>query len=568
MPDSALILLSDASAGWGTISYNGHTFSGLRGSKLKTDPQWDDYRRYIKATLFTLEVAAYQNYTDVAAANAGVLALRRKLARSAGSLTITGLGLGDITVNPGSRDVEWGPRCGAVAFEPVGATVHVTFTLTWMVADAAVLLEGGIVQFGHEVEWSFDESDIQTRTVMGFLEVSANRNGSTGDATFTPADALRNQILCEVPVGFKRTSRRFKQSGDMRRLDFTFVDTQLEAEPPPENCVKADIDFEYENVPPGFAQWKATLSGSIELPARVAPIKAAEAFMRIYLDKQRKMRAAVAGKGFVLPTRIRFGRTLGSRVSSFAAAWTVTGCLDDLLAKGGIWEPLDGLTWTKWAASMVGKTWANRGSGGLFFNRTDGAIVSLVDNQSLPKMGTGAGVNTGFVRNTGTGLFSTADVPADLSWIWFENTLEAQRSHNAVTHVPSVPYVPAVVESGGLQGKVGVKMAQPVYSPKTEITQYMAPPTDLVLMTGKALRVDHLPAIPRLASMGGKPVQEMKVRIDGPKPVACFFGKTVFSARWAILYRVVGGYNTENEAQENPALCCPTSKKTDPKKKA
>lgn len=105
-------------------------------------------------------------------------------------------------------------------------------------------------------------------------------------------------------------------------------------------------------------------------------------------------------------------------------------------------------------------------------------------------------------------------------------------------------------------------MAQQISAANTMVVQHQGPPEDLLLMKGKALRIgdpknkNTWPTVPKLVSVAGKRVEEVKVRTDGPKALACFFGWTVYGVRWAILYRVLDGYLFEIPVQKNPALCC------------
>lgn len=560
MATQPLINLSDANAGWGTITYNGYTFSGLRDVKLSGGEWYDPANRAVIGTRYRLLVHWFPVDANESAHATAMILMRAALKESGQALLITGMGFGDIAINsPGSTnnkaDLENGPKPGELSLTQIGLIATECFwDLTFTIKEG-IGTQGNIASFTYGVDWSLDDAGLTTRTYTGALQILAPRVAGSRLLS-TSADQYRDQINVITPPGMKRTTRKFTLSKDRTTLDFSISDMQLEAEAPPAGVLSADLDYEIESVPPGFSQFQASLSGSITVPSGVPPINAANAFMRIFIDKQAKL-AAIGNEGTVIPTRIRFGRGLGSRVSNFAVSWTLTGCLDDMLRNGGIWEAISGTNWQSWAQSMIDAgVWGNRGTAGLYYNSSEDAIVDLNRVGPLPSMG-GGGTDTSIFAS-GTSVFSMANITAARSWLYYKNGLKPIRDHNAITHRTMEDYRPNTLGAGDLLNDTGVSMAQSGISAgsPSQITQYQGRPKDYILMQGKAMRIQFPPAIPRLVQVAGLPVQEVKVRIDGPKVEACIFGAKVYSARWAILYRLTEGYLSSIPALPSATLCC------------
>lgn len=566
MPPTALVNLSDAAAGWGTISYNGYTFPGLRNFKLSSREEYDKAGRVVMFTRYTLIIHFFVTDADLAAHETAMINLRARLSVPGQVLSMTDLGIGDLIINgpnATNRDVEWGPKPIGCEFTQVGGiTTEVTWTCEFAIkfATSEGFSNGAtpspIAAFNFSVDWSFDDAAVCTRTISGFIKISQTRNNG-GTTVGSSADTYRNRINVLIPAGMRRGPRRFSLSEDKNQLDFSITDIQLEAESPPVDCLNANLDYEIESIPPGFAKFMATLSGSIEVPVGVPSVRAAQAFVRVMIAKIAALKAATAKEGAVIPMRIRLGRTLGTRTSRFGAAWLVTGCLDDLLKNGGLWAPIPGETYQAWAQSMVAAgVWSNRGPLNLIYNTASDAIVDLGTSSQIPTYND----NGGSVPNeeSGSHVFKV-DVTEKNSWLAYENTIEAFRDSQDVVHQFSAD-VSEVVKQGEATGitDAGVEMTIDVVKSTKSVTQTQGAPIDYIIMRGKAMRISYKPTVPRLISIGTPPVPvvEMKVRTDGPKAIACFFGATVYTVRWAILYRLKDGYITKIPTMPNPALCC------------
>lgn len=549
MAITALANLSDANAGWGTISYNGFTFGGLRDVKIVGDPVYDESGRAVSFVRYTITIHGFQVDSSDANHKTTMVSMRRSLMDSAGVLVCSGQGVGDIQVNTGDgyySDCDQGPKPVSLELTQVGGiTTEYTWTCNFAVPEHATI--GRFSAFNYTIDWSYDDAGIATRMITGYFRIHRTQVVVGRTIAFS-ADAYRDQIRVLTPPGFRRTDRKFTLSQDRMRLDFTISDVQLQAEAPPAGALRAELDYEVENIAPGFARYGATLSGYIETPVGTPTIVAAEAFVKIMLDKIAKLKKLGDS---VVPLRIRLGRTLGTRRSFFSFTCAVNGCMKDIITDGGIWEPLTHENYQEWAQSMS-VAWSNRGNSNLFYSPSDDAIIDLGWTGGLPTIGQGGGVELP-PASKASHVFKV-DVNESSSWMAYENTLEARRSYRTVVH--NLAATTGRVTGGGPSGP-GVRLTGVVAQPANgAVLQEQGPPEDYILMHGKGMRIKYKPEIPKLLTIGGKRVEEVKVRTDGPKAVGCVFGVTIYTARWAILYRVVDGYLGDIPTKKNLANCC------------
>lgn len=560
MAITALKDLSDANAGWGVTSYNGFTFSGLRKFKLAGRDIYDEANRVITDVEYTLTISAVIYATSEANEATAVSNARKALNQPGGTLVITGQGLGDIRVNgstPTHIDVAWGPRPQSLELNSVGGlATEVVWVCTFRIKECSGTSGATtpIMAWNYDCAYSFDESGLCTRVISGYLQIRQTR--ATGSTRLTTsADQYRNRIQVAVPAGFGRKTWGFPISKDKSRLDFFFVDMQLDGAPLPEDIIKADLTYGVESIPPGFQKFHATLSGTLEVAPGKPTSRAARMFMTIALDKLTKLRRNVGANKTVIPDRIRMETAVFGRASSFSISFLVISCLDDIIKKGGIWESLSGVTYEKWARSME-RVWNVRGTAGLVYNPSQDALVDLCSSNAINPIGNDGGTSTPYESDTG--VFGAGQISKENSWLAFENSLEVSRAHSLAHHKVSDGYTPgdAPLNSADFITQDVTSLSAVISVVRRDVSQYQAGPTELVLMRGKAMRIKYKPAIPRLLKVGGFDVEVVKEKIDGPKTVGCFFDTPVYVARWAILYRLKTGYLSSLKARKNPSICC------------
>lgn len=415
MAITALANLSDANAGWGTISYNGYTIPGLRDVRITGQDVYDRAGRTVTHTRYLARVHFFVVDSGDATHKTTMVDLRRRLQEAGQVLVFTGQGIGDLTINgpsPAVADVEWGPKPRIVEFTQIGGVcTEVVWEVVFAIKHAVSASIGRFLAFNYSVDWEYDEAGVATRTISGYVQIPLTRdNPGQPAAPARSADRYRKQIKPAIPAGMARRQQRFSLSSDRSTLEFTVVDVQLQAEPPPTNCLKAEIDYTMESIPPGFARYVASLSGSIEVPAGSPPIRAAEAFVRLMVDKFAKLKKAAGTKGAVIPVRVRMGRMLTTRTANFSVSWTVNGgCVSDLLREGGLWLYPDDSNWPAWAQSMrKSGAWDPRGTNNLVFNAGADAIVDLNYVGNLPAMGTSPGESS--TSASGSAMFKAEGI--------------------------------------------------------------------------------------------------------------------------------------------------------------
>ena len=560
----AIVDQTDAEAGWGTISYNGFTFNGFRRFSLTAEDIYDDAGRTIICTEYRLTVQSFIVSNTAADSSAGMLPLRQQLEEPGQTLILKNVGLGDIQVNgegANYQDIEWGPKPKILSWPKHHGVIayEITWECTFRIREGN--LTGSLAAFNYGVNYSIDDAGLTTRTVAGYLQIPLTRQNGQKFVT-TSADAFRDQwINFPVPLGFARLQQEYQLSTDRTRENFAIVDRQLDnpGEAPPPNVLKADLMFDIANAAPGFSAWTATLAGSIEVPAGTDPGAAAAAFVTIAIDRWNNLNSIVqVGSGqLAVPFAMSFGRKMFSRVSNFSMQWTVVSCLSDILAQGGVWKPVTGSDVPSWAASMQ-TAWGARGQAGLYYNADNDAIVDLLDPPGISNYA--AWVNQNLFMPSGSAAFNVVNnLNEDQSWLAYLNGIRIHRTRKASLHKPAVAYTPS--NSAGSNLSQPSTQLPPVQAPLVDVMQDSSTPTETCLMQGKALRVGFTPALPDLVAVGGVPVEETRRVVDGPYPIACLFGVSVYSLAWSIEYRPTGGYfgSTSSLAEVNPTLCCETN---------
>ena len=350
----------------------------------------------------------------------------------------------------------------------------------------------------------------------------------------------------------------YRLSPDRTREDFAIADRQLDStEGMPKYCVNANIDFDIQNVRPGFATWEASLTGELEVVAGAPMSAAPTAFILIALDRWSQLQSvAQAQGGVVIPSTIRWGRTLFHRRARFGMTWMIAGaCLTDLLQQGGVWQPLTGMDVNTWAGTMA-SAWSQRGVANLVYSPSSDAIVDLCggvpsDIADLSSPNTAA---------SGSGSpFSCNNIPQKNSWLGYSNRLVASQSRDYSVHKLATGYTPGTSSGASTNASSdATNLGTQITQPYTDVTQDKSIPTQYVRMIGKALRVQYRPSIPTLVAVGGQAVEEVDRIVDGPRLVGCIFGCPVYSVRWNILYKPKSStlFDLKSSAEQNPMMCC------------
>ena len=264
-----------ALSGLGRIEYNGFVFVGpMISSNLTAKPVRDETGRYVIDVEYTLTVSGYMtgDSMDGVAGYDGVIdttkpkariertiqggstdnpassrTMLNRLTEDGGTLHYTDNGFGDIIINnsDSTRDVAWGPHVQQCNFERVGGSDAV-LSFEWVVTfrrpecydgtnsnGVGVNEISNIHQFVFDVAHEYNDRGFMTRTVSGFVELSANTKPPTvghwkspRKVIFNP-DKVRPYINPTVPAQCKRQRASFPVDSSKSRLDFTIVDVEM-----------------------------------------------------------------------------------------------------------------------------------------------------------------------------------------------------------------------------------------------------------------------------------------------------------------------------------------------------
>lgn len=270
------------------ISYNGFTFVSPRFRsriELVPEPSMDGrttlcntYRLTVRAWL-TDDPEQYRAMINTSAARGSIGAMksdqfnarsvlqwaRSRLAISGGTLIIRGGGF-DITVNGGSPnsqfDVRWGPKTISLQMDPVanGMVWQVEWVCEFSIPECPLLTPGGhtdqtakdantadvsYIQFPfgaqgvaegfvYDIAYRIDRHGLTQRVVNGSLSIALARAWATGQGgvnqVLNTADEFRENIIIDVPYGFRRATQDWRLSSDRRFLNFVIVDEELPSE--------------------------------------------------------------------------------------------------------------------------------------------------------------------------------------------------------------------------------------------------------------------------------------------------------------------------------------------------
>lgn len=554
------------------MSYNGVEFFNFRNYRLTGEFVYDEAGWAVTHTRYKLEVS-FTDFGDDEADMAAIASiLRTKLNEPGRQLIITAVGLGDLVVNSAPEDdddpvsattydVEWGPKPHVISITPIGGVqaIEVVWECEFSVNECAELesSQSGdrpLLALNYKANYRI-ANGLTTRTCTGYALIPLTRAGGLSDVINT-VDSFWDRFTVPTPYGFKRQDIVKDISADRRRLDFTFVDTQLPNEPYPPQCIDASGELSIGNeFAMNFETWKAELEASYEVAPGRSKSFAAAAFYALLLDVQGRLVIDIEDDSqgsFVMLERIAARNVLYTNKAAFAATFKVVGCLKSLLGAGTLWQPVNS-NYTLWAASIA-DVWSNRGT-----SRLQPALAGAIIDLCNPITTAVAAIDNSVAITAAPADFGDSlvpEIPPDSGWIAFDSKLITARSQNIDLHNILESYDPSSESAPGDDA-----MAMPaVKNASNPEIQTNGGPTDIVVFVGKAMRAKYPPIVPRLTGIsvgGGATLQvvESKRFIDGPHVIGCYLGAKVSTVRWAIAY-LVQGYVNQIPDQPRPIGCC------------
>lgn len=388
----------------GLLQYNGITFPGSTSSDLRIQPIPDASGRTVKYSVFTITARAEWSALpgqSTSAWESDVADIRRKLSHMGGSLTYNNKGIGQLNVNSGTsgaRDVAWGPKPQELAFRLLGAGR--AFAITWQVQvaipDCSQAAFGGrLMEYNWSVSYGVDYAGYTTRTVSGYFAIPAGRTGNGRQLADTP-DAYFALIEPPKIRGFRRTYGPRKIDDSKTRCDFSFVDTEMGINFPPEWVVDLKASQTVQSTAAGLAKWSATISAEYELaknaPDAWSPWKH---FIGVLVkDRVDAIKAGVANKKSIVPLSLSMSEPeiYGRRKAAFSFSFTFAQPLKEIASSTGLWRPVPGSDWNRWAQSLQTSALNPFGFAKLALSISDDRIVDLCDGTGPAAISGGAGV--------------------------------------------------------------------------------------------------------------------------------------------------------------------------------
>ncbi len=559
----------------GTLSYNGYTFSSLFRSRLTAKPVYTASGMTVKHVTYFLRADGVidnaGNATDTTLED-----VRRKLTAPAGDLYISGKGMGDnLTVNVpgGPGDVEWGPKPELLDMTMLGnRAALVTWQCTFSIPECSgAAYENRISCLDYSVVFNHDHDGYTERTVSGYYEIPITRNRPRVPKVPDTADAYREKVVPEIPLGFQRTNQSFNLSQDKRRMDFNFVDKELPVALPP-NCTLCDIEHTvaaHLGAGSAFAIWTVSFTGTINVSKTQPKSLAFNRFALIVRDKLSQFKKTGAT---VLPQSFSCTDQIFGRGTYFNCSFTVAGqTLATILKAGRRWHPLTerdaGGNAAAWRVSLAlddathprGYAKAKHAAGDL--------IIDLCDKAQKPPQFPPvreALLEEGPLVDAKVNPFTAypGGVNPETAWLEYQARIEYDELANVVRHKPlkfnEKKKLDQILSPGFSPGKDQLKsfaatLPKPTDSTNTvdDIFQRVAGASCDVALYGYALRIGHRIPLPSLVTVGGRKVIETRRRersgvytMAGDVPI--------FFALWRIDYQLARPPSSALPVPQNP----------------
>lgn len=555
----------------GTLSYNGFAFSGGAdaGMHIELKPVEDGSGRTIEFCELSISITKWIHTSRVAEAN-------KKLTQNAGVLILTGMGFDDLTINQsGVWDVDYGPKPGPLKWQRKGGNTW--WLLEWSVVSripicgcdgSTPFYQDQLEALVYDVDFSIDEEGMTNRSINGSLTIPSTKTTVCAKNVRDSADKYRKRINPKVPLGFKRAEQTYRLDASRRRLNFSFVDTEVNSDNPyPEGIVHIAARESVENEDLSFLRWTYSISGSVVVARPYPKSWAWEKFLLVVLDRANWQRQNAGARtiasdgakeplkgGIQLMTKLRFEDEIFGRRSTFSVSWILATSLEAIIKDSGIFKPIDDLDWAKWRDSMK-DVWDQRGWTGLVYEPSNDAIVDLCDNTNNSSQNSDD--RTKEETKDATEVHGNKPTE-DTSWVVYKSWIVMSTKERIAIHkpLPRAGGYGRVAQSGGGGNEVK-ESYKSNERPKTDIKtldtnrpdiiQRTGMPTQSCRLIGHAIRIGFEIVPPRLTSVNGittKPIEAentFKQTVIGSAE-----GYPIYAAEWDI------GYILDRTAESPP----------------
>lgn len=537
--------------GFGEIIYNGYNFGQIRHANFTDEIVYSDAETKIKAVKRTVRIHSFVYSESLTGMQGNSETMRLALETPNQVLTMKDIGFCADTTLGGLAATETivsqGVKPLTVQINPSGGELcyEIIWTAEFLVAPFHTIPKlGQLLSFDFETRYSV-VNGLVTRTISGSMEIYTGVEKSGSIVTEANIDSIFATVFFLLPPFMKRATCDRGISKKANRIEFTIVDVEFAGDAFPDGIIECDFEEDFENIAPGFINWRGSIAGSMTVAKGYHKSLAANKFFLILadrIDKLNKM-AASSKNGVVIPERIRMGSEMFGRTSRFAVGFRMVACLHDIL-KGALWTPVPGTSFASWQSSMsaVGMN-SPQGVSNLRWSvedyNTTKTIVGAYTARTLTPTGTPAGI------------FDCDKITKERSYLLYKNRIEAIQSQSALLHRISSFFTGSnQAKSDGSGYSIGAPFTQ---AAKEIVLQYQGSPDNLVLLLGRGLRIKYHPEPPVLTKIGETEVQVLAQAVDTEVETS-YFHCPLISGRWAVLY-VAKGYISTMKALNNDTLC-------------
>lgn len=503
------------------------------------------------------------------------------------TFVIQNAGISDITVSQ-FVDIADGPKVLDLHLEPVGGSNCYLYTIVIRVTLPNTCgssyyhyppVNGNVRALVYDVDWTINESQFQTRTISGYIELN-NTRGANGVVSRN-ANELRNQLWDLHPVlpRFKRT-QSYHESTDKRRLSFSIVDREIES-PDAFPELAANISGRHR------ARWARGKEGAIQpnyvsLEVELSPYAVDRILgFKYFLDVLfAKMNFARKNGATVFLDVLEIQDDLFSYNQSFQASFRLLGEIktsdgetggigpSTILAAGPT-QPMpfgrDTTAWLRCNRALPGGNANLRDAGNQF--GTASSCTGVLDplKRQDPYRD-----EVGYVNTDNRRTLQNEKPPSDKSYLKYENS-HTEESENPVMQLPYTQESQDDSASGGSSDPiVNPGSENPLGTPGSanqntpEATSDSDPADTLknkttynggravgtaheiqvsgikrkrYIMSGSAVRVGYPVPRPQIAKIGDQDAVEGRA-VFSQKQLAYQFGQPVYGAAWQIEYLV------------------------------
>jgi hypothetical protein len=523
-------------AGSGVLSYFGFTFDPLYRSRVACNPKRDEAGRTITDWEVTIEVDAFvtSGASGADRADATLTLMQQQLKTDGGELHYDAKGFGTtFTVNKadgtGVRDVAWGPKPKLLSFHPLGENnaAMVTWAVTTRVpfCPAAASYAGKPMAVNYAVDVTKDNDGYRTIAITGYLEIPMTYPTPGSFTLPDTADNYKSQIQPAIPPGFKRQAST-RLSYDKRRLDFTFVDTEIPVGGVPIGCTSATGQASVRSSGMNSTRWTGTISASYVVPKRKPKSTAWLQFLALIQDR---LRTAKSSGGSLIFDGLSINEGLyENKQQSFELNYTLFTKLATILNASGMWRPVPNTDFNAWSTSIQDVRDIT-GPNGWQVPAGQDAIINL------------CGGSVATMRTVVPGNQLTANVPLVpsafysvnpfTSWLRYQCALEVKLRTNILRHKPLNTNVLTAVQPDP-NGP-----AFPALYTVSDLFQKRSSPSFEATLRGFAVRAGYAIPVPGLSSVGGAPaiIDTQDVR---PRFIGALGGIPLVYVSWIMKYQL------------------------------